>query len=188
MSLHPRVFLFKIKYVGTGTSLVAQSVKNPPVIQETWVWSLGWDDSSGEGDGWWATVHGVTRNTTELLNHHHHHLGSKSAKIPAHPGMRLKMKDLPNNKNMLDEERERISSLMCRTLLKSVNCSPGDADVIHDTVDQFRNAVYPDLALCLIVLKTNARRSSQRAALCSYILKLNAAVICFVRLLYRRNF
>lgn len=101
--------------------------------------------------------------------------------------MSLKKKDLPNNK-VLGEERERIYSLMCRTSLKSVNCSPGDADVIHDTLDQFRNVVYPDLALCLIVLKTNARQSSQRAALCSYILKLNAALICFVRLLYRRNF
>ena len=102
--------------------------------------------------------------------------------------MSLKKKDLPNNKEMLGEERERIYSLMCRTSLKSVNCSPGDADVIHDTVDQFRNVVYPDLASCLIVLKANARQSSQRAALCSYILKLNAALICFVRLLYRRNF
>ena len=25
-------------------SLVAQLVKNPPVMQETWVWSLGWED------------------------------------------------------------------------------------------------------------------------------------------------
>ena len=25
-------------------SLVAQSVKNPPTMQETWVWSLGWED------------------------------------------------------------------------------------------------------------------------------------------------
>ena len=26
------------------TSLVAQSVKNLPVVKETWVWSLGWED------------------------------------------------------------------------------------------------------------------------------------------------
>ena len=25
-------------------SLVAQLVKNPPAMQETWVWSLGWED------------------------------------------------------------------------------------------------------------------------------------------------
>ena len=25
------------------TSLVAQSIKNPSAIQETWVWSLGWE-------------------------------------------------------------------------------------------------------------------------------------------------
>ena len=28
----------------TWASLVAQLVKNPPVILETWVWSLGWKD------------------------------------------------------------------------------------------------------------------------------------------------
>ena len=27
-----------------GVSLVAQMVKNPPAMQETWVWSLGWED------------------------------------------------------------------------------------------------------------------------------------------------
>ena len=27
-----------------GASLVAQLVKNPPAVQETWVQSLGWED------------------------------------------------------------------------------------------------------------------------------------------------
>ena len=30
------------------TSLVAQTVKNPPAIQETWVRSLGWEDCLGK--------------------------------------------------------------------------------------------------------------------------------------------
>ena len=30
-------------------SLVVQKVKNPPAIQETWVQSLGWEDSLEEG-------------------------------------------------------------------------------------------------------------------------------------------
>ena len=30
---------------GGWTSLVAQLVKNPPAMQETWVPSLGWEDS-----------------------------------------------------------------------------------------------------------------------------------------------
>ena len=30
-------------------SLVAQTVKNPPAMQETWVQSLGWDDFLEEG-------------------------------------------------------------------------------------------------------------------------------------------
>ena len=59
-------------------SLVAQMVKNPPAEQETWVQSLGWEDSLEEGmatrfsilawripmdrRAWQATVHGVTKN------------------------------------------------------------------------------------------------------------------------------
>ena len=30
-------------------SLVAQLVKNPPVMQETWAWSLGWEDPLEKG-------------------------------------------------------------------------------------------------------------------------------------------
>ena len=30
--------------MGGGASLVAQLVKNPPAMQETWVRSLGWED------------------------------------------------------------------------------------------------------------------------------------------------
>ena len=59
-------------------SLVAQMVKNLPAMQETLVWSLGQEDSPGEGNGtplqysclensmdrgaWQATVHGVTKS------------------------------------------------------------------------------------------------------------------------------
>ena len=62
--------------------LVAQMVKNLPAMQETWVRSLGCEDSSGEGNGnplqyscvensmdrkaWWATVHGVSKSQTQL--------------------------------------------------------------------------------------------------------------------------
>ena len=56
-------------------SLVAQMVKNLPVMQETWVQSLGWENPLEEGmathsnilawriptdrGSWWALVHGV---------------------------------------------------------------------------------------------------------------------------------
>ena len=59
-------------------SLVAQSVKNLPAVQETRVRSLGWEDSPGEGNGnplqnpclenlmdrgaWWAAVHGFAKS------------------------------------------------------------------------------------------------------------------------------
>ena len=55
-------------------------VKNPPVIQETWVPSLGWEDPLEEGmashsgilawripmdrGAWQATVHGVAKSWT----------------------------------------------------------------------------------------------------------------------------
>ena len=63
-------------------SLVAQMVKNPPAIQETWVPSLGWEDPLEEGMAshsgilaWripmdrgarWARVHGVAKSPTQL--------------------------------------------------------------------------------------------------------------------------
>ena len=58
-------------------SLVAQIVKNPPAMQETWVRSLGWEDSLDEGmathssilgipldrGSWWAMAHGVNKES-----------------------------------------------------------------------------------------------------------------------------
>ena len=71
---------FSIKEITiTWVFMVAQTVKNPPAMRETWVWSLGWKDSwrkngyplqysclenpMGRG-AWWATVHGVAKNQT----------------------------------------------------------------------------------------------------------------------------
>ena len=68
-----------------GASLVAQTVKNPPAMRETWVQSLGWEDSLEEGmathssvlawrismdrGAWQARVHGVTKlDSTERLS------------------------------------------------------------------------------------------------------------------------
>ena len=38
-------FLFCARPSSRRVSLVAQLVKNPPALRETWVWSLGWEDS-----------------------------------------------------------------------------------------------------------------------------------------------
>ena len=64
----------------TRDSLVAQTVKNLPAMQETLVQSLGQEDPPGEGNGnplqysclenlmdrgsWQATVHGVAKSQT----------------------------------------------------------------------------------------------------------------------------
>ena len=58
-------------------SLVAQLVKNPAAMQETWVQSLGWEDPLEKGNGYSLQycglenfmdyiVHGVAKNRTQL--------------------------------------------------------------------------------------------------------------------------
>ena len=65
-----------------GASLLAQSVDNPPAVQETWVRPLGWEDPLEEGKAihssilawripmdrgnWRAAVHAVTKSWTRL--------------------------------------------------------------------------------------------------------------------------
>ena len=65
-------------------SLVAQMVKNLSARWETWVRSLGWEDSLEEGKAthssilawripmdrvaWWATIQGVAKSQTRLSN------------------------------------------------------------------------------------------------------------------------
>ena len=59
---------------------MAQTVKNPPAMWETWVQSLVWEDPLEEGKAthssilswkipmdsgvWWATIHGVAQSQT----------------------------------------------------------------------------------------------------------------------------
>ena len=37
-------------------SLIALLVKNPPAMQETWVWSLGWEDPLEKGKATHSTI------------------------------------------------------------------------------------------------------------------------------------
>ena len=41
--------LLKLQFHSKWGSLVAQLVKNPPAVQETWVQSLGWEDPLEKG-------------------------------------------------------------------------------------------------------------------------------------------
>ena len=63
-------------------SLVAEMVKNLPPMQETWIRSLGWEDTLEEGMAthssilagripmdrgtWWATVREIAKSQTQL--------------------------------------------------------------------------------------------------------------------------
>ena len=67
---------------------MAQSVKNPPAMRETWVPSLGWEDALEEGmathtsilacripmdrGAGQVTVHGVSKSRTQLSDFHFH--------------------------------------------------------------------------------------------------------------------
>ena len=45
----PAPFFFKMNATVHWASLVAQTVKNPPTLWESWVQSLGWEDPLEEG-------------------------------------------------------------------------------------------------------------------------------------------
>ena len=47
--MHPSVYSSTIYNSQDRVSLMAQLVKNPPAMRETWVRSLGWDDPLEEG-------------------------------------------------------------------------------------------------------------------------------------------
>ena len=47
---------------------VAQLVDNPPAMQETWVRSLGWEDSLGEGKGYTLQYSGL-ENSMACIAH-----------------------------------------------------------------------------------------------------------------------
>ena len=73
---------FCFKFSCNEGFLVAQTVKNLPAMQDTWVQSLSWEDSLEEGmatyssilawrismqrGAWRATVHGISKSWTRL--------------------------------------------------------------------------------------------------------------------------
>ena len=72
---------YLISYIWFRASLVAQTIKNLPAMQETWVRFLGQEDPLEKGmathssvlpgdfmdrEAWWATVHGVPKIQTWL--------------------------------------------------------------------------------------------------------------------------
>ena len=78
ISLSLNSFIYKMEIIldgGWWASLVAQLVKNPPAMQETWVRSLGWEDPLKKGMAYPLQysgleksmnyiVHGVTKSRT----------------------------------------------------------------------------------------------------------------------------
>ena len=77
-------------------SLVAQQVKNLPAMLETWVRSLGWEDSLEKGKAthspvFWPgefhglVVHGVAKSQAQLSNFHFHFGASLIAQLVKNP-------------------------------------------------------------------------------------------------------
>ena len=81
-------FLIAVQYPILWPSLVTQTIKNPPAMQEAWVRSLGWEDLLEEDmathssilawkittdrGAWWATVYWVTKSRTRLSDQAQH--------------------------------------------------------------------------------------------------------------------
>ena len=73
---------------------MAQLVKNPPARQETWVWSLGWEDALDKGKaahssipawrGPWTVGSVVTKSWTQWSDFHSHFVAQHDA-LELHP-------------------------------------------------------------------------------------------------------
>ena len=105
--LPPGSILASVK-VGQA-SLVAQTVKTPPAIKETWVRSLGREDPLEEGmtthssilawrpmdrGAWWVTVHGVTNRRDWHIHrriHTHAHIPAQGCRVRTCISTRLQM-------------------------------------------------------------------------------------------------
>ena len=48
---------------------MAQLVKNLPAMRETWVQSLGWEDSPGEGQGYPLQYSGLETSMNSVVRH-----------------------------------------------------------------------------------------------------------------------
>ena len=80
---HPLLLLYPV-YMFSWASLVAQLVKNPPVMRETWVWFLVWEDplekgkathsNSGLENSMDSIIYGVAKSWTWLSDFHFHYM------------------------------------------------------------------------------------------------------------------
>ena len=92
--------VLKLCWQKARISLVVQLIKNLLAMQETRVWSLGWEDrlekkmsahssileweiSWTEG-AWWATVYGVAKSWTQWTNNTHTHTHTHTHWLPGH--------------------------------------------------------------------------------------------------------
>ena len=48
--------------------VIAQLVKNPPAMRETWVQSLGWEDPPGKGKGYPFQYSGLENSKDDIIN------------------------------------------------------------------------------------------------------------------------
>ena len=63
------VTIFGLLSSGPGASLIAQLVKNPPAVQETWVPSLGWEDPLDKGKATHSGLYSGLENSMDCIVH-----------------------------------------------------------------------------------------------------------------------
>ena len=68
MLQHEQALRFVVLFFRLRASLVAQLVKNPPAMWETWVRSLGWEDSPGEGKGYACQCYGLENSMDSIVH------------------------------------------------------------------------------------------------------------------------
>ena len=117
---------------------MAQLVKNPPAMWETWVWSLGWEDTL-EKEGLPTTVfwpgefhglYGVTNSRTQLSDFHFHRYLKVNKFACFSPVNPFHVSLILRQSRSLKEDCCSLPK-SCPTLCQPMNCSKPGFPVLH---------------------------------------------------------
>ena len=104
-------------------SFIAQLIQNSPAMQETWVWSMDWEDPLEKGNAthssilaWripWTIVHGVARSQTQLSNFHFQIIADGDCSHEIKRRLLLGRKDMTNLDNILKSRDITLLTKVC---------------------------------------------------------------------------